>query len=144
MARLSRRDAHRAVSGFAVRERRFVLCDIPRREAVTEAAIFAGLLVLAVAGWAWFCVCMSRSVLLQANAQKVMQAIVDREDAKVASLVERVLTRQNRGKVPEPSRPTSEPGEQAHPMADMFRVPGAPSIVVDEQPDADGLEIRES
>jgi hypothetical protein len=108
---------------------------------MTEAEFFATLLVLAVGGWATTNVCMSRSVLGQANAQKVIQAVVDREDAKVASLVERVLTRQHRGKVaPEPSRPTTE--EEANPLAALFRSPGG-STPVTEQPDPDELEIMQ-
>ena len=78
-----------------------------------------------------------------ANTAKVIQAVVEREDTKVGSLVERVLTRQNRGKIaPEPSRQTTE-DEPVNPLAALFRSPGG-STAVAEQPDPDDLEIHDA
>lgn len=104
---------------------------------------FGVLAVFALAGWATTVICMSRSVLLQANAQKVMQQIVDREDAKVFSLAQRAQKIENRGKPPEPGRPTTEEVSAEHPLASLFRSPGG-STPVAEQPDPDELEIREA
>lgn len=100
--------------------------------------ILGGLCVAALLGWSLTLIWLSRSLLPMANSMKVHQAIVDREDVKVGSLVERVLTRQNRGKPPEATRPPES--ETAHPMAGMFRST-QPSAVIDDQPDAEGLEI---
>jgi hypothetical protein len=107
---------------------------------VTESEAFALVAVLALAGWSWVNIRLSTSLLPMANAAKVHQAIVDREDVKVGSLVERVLNRQNRGKPPEPSRPTTE--EQANPMSALFRsTQPQPGIVDQPDPDDGGLEI---
>jgi hypothetical protein len=105
---------------------------------VTEAQGFALIAVLALAGWTWMNIQVSRAFVPMANAQKIHQQIVEREDAKVQSLAERAL-RLNRGGAPQPQRaPVEQP--PSGPMADLFR-PGTMSEPIMEQPDAHEVEI---
>jgi hypothetical protein len=112
---------------------------------VTEAQAFALIAVLALAGWAYTNSRLSLALLPQANALKVLQAIVDREDSKVHSLAERALNRQNRGKPMEPSRTATDDASPEHPLAALFRSPGGSSPIAEQpDPDDDALEIREA
>ena len=114
---------------------------------MTEAEVFAGVAVLAFAGWAWTNVAHTRAGLQAANALKVLQQIGDREDIKVGSMVDRLERMRNRGKddtaPPNPARETQR--DREHPMAALFRgVPVAGSAgLIDEQPES-GLEVVEA
>lgn len=108
---------------------------------MTEALWFAVVAVLALAGWMLTLAMLTRTLLPMANALAVCQKIVDREDTKVASLVERVMRKREPNQPP--ANTTRRPDEQpANPM-NIF---GAlePTMPIDEQPDPDGLEIREA
>lgn len=111
---------------------------------MTEATWFALIAVAALAGWATTLVAVTKATLPAANAHKVLQAIIDREDTKVATLVERIERVRNRGAAPEPAqqrRPERE--EQASPMTTLFGPPGPTAGLIFDQPDAnaDDLEV---
>lgn len=103
-------------------------------------AVLAVIAVAGLAGWTYTNVRLSLSLLPMANALSVCQKIVDREDTKVASLAERVLRKR------EPQRPAEAPRrpDEAPPFNPMGVIFEGPSMPIDEQPDPDGLEIREA
>ena len=112
---------------------------------VTEATWFALIAVLALAGWGATLVAMTKAALSSANQHKVLQQILDREDAKVTSLLALRERMRNHGKdetaPPNPAREQSR--ERADPMATLFGNRAPSSVFVDEQPEP-GLEVVES
>lgn len=111
---------------------------------MTEAVCFGVIAVLAFAGWGATLVAMTKASVSAANSHKILQAIVDREDTKVATLVERIERVRNRGAAPEqPQQRRTEREEPVNPLAHIFGGPAAPvSAFVGEQPDSDeSLEV---
>lgn len=111
---------------------------------MTEATWFALIAGGALLGWGTVLVLMTKAALQSANAMKVLQAIVDREDTKVATLVERIERVRNRGAGPDQPPPRrTERDDQANPLAHIFGGQPAPvSSFVGEQPDSDeSLEV---
>jgi hypothetical protein len=108
---------------------------------VTESVWFALIAALALGGWAFTLTVVTKAILPMANAVKVHQGIVDREDAKVFSLTERTLKLRNHGAPPkdEVARPTG-----TGPMADAMRAGSMDQGggFIDEQPDS-GMDIVE-
>lgn len=109
---------------------------------MTEALGFALIAVLAFGGWALTLAMVSRAFIPQANTAKILQAIVDREDAKVHSLAKRALELRH-GVAPTTAEKVPPPAGSG-PMADVFRSGSVSTEVIREQPDAsDDVEIME-
>jgi hypothetical protein len=110
---------------------------------VTEATWFALIAALALGGWAWTNIAHARASLPAANAYKVIQQIVEREDKMVESMVSRLERARNRGA--EPARehtppPQREQRDSANPLAHLFS--GFTETPIIEQPDS-GMEVVE-
>ncbi len=111
---------------------------------MTEDVAFALIAALALAGWAYTLVRMSLSLLPMANAFKVQQSIVQREDDKVTSLYDRAMRLRNRGAAAPPaSTPIMAP--PTGPMADIFRGGSMErgGVGIGDQPDPEDTEIME-
>lgn len=107
---------------------------------MTEANWFALIAAIALLGWGVTNFLTARGVLPMANAFKVHQGIVEREDNKVHSLAERALRLTNRGAPPAQKAPT-DGAQGMGPMADAMRSGTIEtSGFIDEQPDS-GMEI---
>jgi len=112
---------------------------------MSEAVWFALIAVLALGGWGATLVAMTKAALSSANQHKVLQQILDREDAKVTSLLALRERMRNHGKDDTvPANPAREQRERTDPLASLMRgVPVAGSAsLIDEQPDSN-LEVVE-
>ena len=103
---------------------------------MSEALGFALIAVLCLAGWATTNVMMTRASVQAANALKILFQVDATVDDRIASQIQRIEQRRNRGAAPA-SRPA--PQEPANPMAAIFAVPGSP---IEEQPDSDDERLE--
>ena len=110
---------------------------------MTEANWFALIAAIALLGWGVTNFLTARGVLPMANAFKVHQGIVEREDNKVHSLAERALRLTNRG-APPAQKLSGDAPQGTGPMGQIFAPGTVSSGFIDEQPDSDAVEIVES
>ena len=107
---------------------------------MTEALGFGFLAAFALGGWALTLGMVTRGVVPMANALKIMQAIVQREDDKVFSLTERAMKLRNRG-APAPKEEVARP-TGGGPMAEAMQAGSVGHSFIDEQPES-GMDIVE-
>lgn len=108
---------------------------------MTNAEVWASLLLFALAGWAATNIFHSKMGISQANMLSTLEKLDDRMDTRINAILERARNREA-GK--RPTQPLSGPLDQAsrsNPIADLFGVPATPFM---EQPGAEeSMEIAE-
>lgn len=106
---------------------------------MTEAVLL-GLLLLALAGWSAFVVLICRALLPMVNAFKVSHQIDAHFDKRINDVLDRARANTKKPVVPD-GKPSSQAAQIQEELRNVFGPPLIPTAILDEQPDADGIEV---
>lgn len=103
--------------------------------------LWAAVALLALGGWAATLVLLARSLLPMANALFALTKVDSVIDDRIAKVVNRLRERADKAPAARPGLPptVAPPNAAADAMRDLFGA--VPFERLDEQPDADGVEV---